>query len=348
MLKAIGKILNRVWPVVLVSLMLPCMSQAQTAARELRLGYFPNITHAQAIYARATGELEKALGVPIKWVPFNAGPSAIESLFIDAVDATFIGPSPTVNGYIKSKGEKFVIVAGSASGGAGLVVRRDSGIKAEKDFAGKTIATPQLGNTQDLAARSWFAKKGFRLKEAGGNLSLIPLSNPDQLSMFQKKQIDGAWTVEPWLSRLELEGSGRLFLDEKTLWPQGRYVTTHLIVNKRFLAANPQLMKKLLATHVAITQKINADKTGAAKILNAQLKKETGKALKPEVISRALERVELTWDPIAPSLWKNAEIAHSAGFLKTAPRLEGIYSLSLLNTVLREKKLPEVSGATRR
>lgn len=334
--------------VAFLCLLLTSCSEEKKADNQLRIGYFPNITHAQAIYARATGELEKAIGVPIKWVPFNAGPSAIEALFIDAVDATFIGPSPTINGYVKSKGEKFVIVAGAASGGAGLVVRRDSGIRGEKDFAGKNVATPQLGNTQDLAARAWFAKKGYRLKEAGGNVSLLPLSNPDQLTMFQKKQIDGAWTVEPWLSRLELEGSGRLFLDEKTLWPEGRYVTTHLIVNKRFLAGNQQLIKKLLAAHVEITRKINADKVGAANILNAQLKKETGKALKPEVIGSALKRVELTWDPVASSLRKDAENAYSAGFLKTAPRLEGIYSLDLLNTVLREKKLPEVSGATKR
>ncbi len=348
---SVRKILNLAWLVALMCLLsavCACDKQEQTTGEPLRLGYFPNITHAQALYARATGDFEKAIGVPIKWVPFNAGPSAIESLFIDAIDATFIGPSPTINGYIKSKGEKFVIVAGAASGGAGLVVRRDSGIKGEKDFAGKNIATPQLGNTQDLAARAWFAKKGYRLKEAGGTVSLLPLSNPDQLTMFQKKQIDGAWTVEPWLSRLEREGSGRLFLDEKTLWPDGRYVTTHLIVNKRFLAGNQQLMKKLLAAHVAVTQKINADKASAAKILNKQLKKETGKALKPEVIGSAMKHVELTWDPVASSLRKNAEIAYSAGFLKTAPRLEGIYSLTILNAVLRENNLPEVSDVKHR
>ncbi|HYS43718.1 MAG TPA: ABC transporter substrate-binding protein, partial [Geobacteraceae bacterium] len=187
---------------ILASLLLPCLVRAQPAGSPLRLGYFPNITHAQALYARATGEFEKALGIPIEWVPFNAGPSAIEALFIDAVDATYVGPGPTINGYIKSKGAKFVIVAGSASGGAGLVVRQDSGIAEEKDFNGKVIATPQMGNTQDIAARAWFADKGYRLKEQGGTVELVPLANSDQLTMFKKKQIDGAWTVEPWLSRL--------------------------------------------------------------------------------------------------------------------------------------------------
>jgi len=149
----------------------------------------------------------------------QCGTTAIESIFADAVDATFVGPSPTINGYIKSRGEKFVIVAAAASGGAGLVVRQDSGIRSEKDFGGKTIATPQLGNTQDIAARVWLADKGYRLLERGGNVSLIPLSNPDQLTMFKKKQIDGAWTVEPWLARLEVEGGGELLLERKSLWP---------------------------------------------------------------------------------------------------------------------------------
>jgi sulfonate transport system substrate-binding protein len=338
---------RRAWWISLLCLLAPCWSQGQPADKPLRLGYFPNITHAQALYARATGQLEKALGIPVEWISLNAGPSAIEALFVDAIDATFIGPSPTINGYIKSKGEKFVIVAGAASGGAGLIVRQDSGIEGEKDFNDKVIATPQLGNTQDLAARAWFLNKGYRLKEKGGTVTLIPLSNPDQLTMFKKKQIDGAWTVEPWLSRLEFEGAGRLFVEEKALWPQGRYVTTHLIVNKRFLFEKQDLMKKLLAIHVAITQRINADKTAAAKVLNEQLKKETGKALKPEVIASALNRVELTWDPIASSLRKSAEIAHNVGFLKAAPRLEGIYSLKLLNEVLHNSNLPEVSDSTK-
>jgi NitT/TauT family transport system substrate-binding protein len=190
---------------------------AGCGSAELRLGYFPNITHAQALYGRATGEFEKRTDTRISWIAFHAGPTAIESIFGDAVDATFVGPSPTINGHIKSRGEKFVIVAGSASGGAGLVVRKDVGIRNERDFSGKTIATPQLGNTQDVAARVWFADKGYRLRERGGNVSLIPLSNPDQLTMFKKKQIDGAWTVKPWMARLEVEGGGELFLEEKSL-----------------------------------------------------------------------------------------------------------------------------------
>jgi len=346
MLKAISRLVVRHGVITL------CSSAALTAqilaaeggAKELRLGYFPNITHAQALYGRATGEFEKKLGVPIKWTPFNAGPTAIESLFADAVDATFVGPSPTINGFIKSKGEKFVVVAGSASGGAGLVVRKDSGIASERDFGGKTIATPQMGNTQDVAARAWFAGKGYRLRDRGGNVSLIPLSNPDQLTMFKKRQIDGAWTVEPWLARLEEEGGGALFLEEKSLWPDGKYVTTHLVVSKAYLASNQETVKKLIAALVEITEKINADKPSAIVVLNHQLKKETGKALKDGVIQKAMTRVEFTWDPLCASLKKSAEMCRAIGFLKQEPALAGLHSLGLLNQVLREKKLPPVEA----
>jgi NitT/TauT family transport system substrate-binding protein len=319
-----------------------CPSHSAEETRALRLGHFPNITHAQALYARATGELEKRLGVPIKWSSFNAGPTAIEALFGNAIDAVYVGPSPAINGYIKSKGEKFVIVSGAASGGAGLVLRGDVLINSDKDFHGKIIATPQLANTQDVAARIWFSERGYKFKEKGGTLAVVPLANPDQLTMFHRKQIHGAWTVEPWLSRLELEGGGRLVLDEKTLWPEGRYVTTHLIVSRALLTTNPALVKNLIAVHVDITQKINADKAAAAKILNAELKKETGKALKEGVIARSMERVAFTWDPVSSSLYKSAEAAHKLRFLRQAPDLKGIYMLEPLNEVLKEKNLPLV------
>lgn len=316
-------------------------SAATGASQELRLGYFPNLTHAQALYARATGAFDK-LGVRITWTAFNAGPTAIESLFTDAVDATFIGPSPAINGFIKSKGEKFVVISGCASGGAGLVLRNDSAIASDKDFNGKVIATPQLGNTQDVAARVWFAEKGYRLRERGGTVSLIPLSNADQLTMFKKRQIDGAWTIEPWMARLEVEGGGRVFLEEKDLWPEQKYVTTQLVVNKSYLADNSDAVRKLLAALVEVTLQINSNKTAAIPILNEQIRKETGKALKEEVIQRAMVRVEFTWDPICSSLKKSAESAHTIGLLRTAPLLQGLYSLNLLNDVLREKDLPPV------
>ena len=311
-------------------------------AQQLRLGHFPNVTHAQALYARATGSFDQKTGLAIQWTSFNGGPTAIEAIFTDAIDATFIGPNPAINGFIKSRGEKFVIVAGAASAGTGLIVRQDAGIQSDRDFNGKTIATPQLGNTQDVAARMWFGERGYRFKERGGTLTLLALSNPDQLNLFKRKEIHGAWTVEPWLSRLEEEAGGVLFLDERTLWPDGRYVTTHLIVSRHYLARNPRIVEALLTALVEVTQQINADKPAAAKILNAELKKETGKPLPDAVLAKALDRVEFTWDPIASSLRQSAEAAHEVGFLKSMPQLKGIYSLQTLNKVLEAKNLPAV------
>ena len=335
---------------LLAGLLLVALGAGRVVAAEpegklLRLGYFPNLTHAQALYARATGAFDK-LGARIQWAAFNAGPTAIEAIFTDAVDATFVGPSPTINGYIKSKGDKFVVVAGSASGGAGLVVRGDSGITTAKDFGGKVIATPQLGNTQDIAARVWLSEQGYRLRERGGNVALVALSNADQLTMFKKREIDGAWTVEPWLARLEVEGGGTVFLEEKSLWPGGRYSTTHLIVNKVFLADNQKLIRNLIIALVEVTSRINADKAAAIPILNEQLKRETGKALNPAVIQKAMTRIDLTWDPFCSSLKRSAEASHRIGFLRSAPKLDGLYSLNLLNDVLKEKDLPQVAGLT--
>lgn len=328
------------WLAVLIWAGIPCLSKATNQA--VRIGHFPNLTHAQAVLARANGQFAKAMGAPVRWYSFNAGPSAIEALFTDAVDLSYVGPNPAINGFIRSRGEKFVIIAGAASGGAGLVVRKDSGILSEKDFHDRTIATPQLGNTQDVAARTWFMGRGYRLKEKGGRLTLIALSNPDQLTLFQKRQIDGAWTVEPWLSRLEVEGGGTLFLDEKDLWPGGRYVTTHLVARKAFVARHRALVKELLRAHVTATLEIRGDPVAAGKVLNQELAKETGKALRSEVVESAMKRIEFTWDPVRTSLYESAASAHSIGFIRKKPDLTGIYDLTLLNEVLSEMNLPQL------
>ena len=316
-------------------------ASAETAT-EIRIGQFPNVTHAQALMARASGDYEKALGIPVRWVQFNAGPSAVEALFTDAIDATYIGPNPAINGFIKSEGRSFQIVAGSAGGGAALVVRPDAAIATDRDFAGRIIATPQLGNTQDVAARAWFKERGYVLKERGGNLTILPLSNPDQLLMFKKKEIDGAWTIEPWVSRLEQEGGGKVFLEEKTLWPEGKYITTLLVVSRKFMTDHPEQAAKLVRAHVEMTRKLNAGKAAAVPVINAEIRKETGSELPSAVIESAMNRVEFTWDPAESALVKSARDAYEAGFLKTRPNLDGLCNLALLNGVLKEMGLPEI------
>lgn len=308
----------------------------------IRIGHFPNVTHAQAVIAHHTGAFDKAIGGRIDWTVFNAGPTAIEAMFSGDIDATFVGPNPATNGYLKSNGQSFVIVSGAASGGAALVIAPHNHITAPADFAGKTIATPQLGNTQDVAARVWLSQQGHKPVEAGGSLTIQPLANPDQLLLFQKKQIDGAWTIEPWVSRLEQEAGGKIYLDESSLWPQGKYVTTHLIVRRDFLAKHPDIIRKLIAAHITLTQEINRDKAKAARSLNEALKQQTGKSLPDSVITAAMNRVAFTWDPIASSLRKSAEDAHAIGFIKQPPKLEGIYDLTILNDVLHERGLPKI------
>ena len=314
---------------------------AQQKPTVLRVGYFPNITHAQALVGRANGQFEKSLGagVQVEWKAFNAGPSAIEALFANAIDLTYVGPNPTVAGYFRSQGAAVRVIAGAASGGASLVVRRDAGIQTASDFHGKKVATPQLGNTQDVALRSWMRVNGLKSREKGGDVQVIPISNPDQLTLFLKGQIDAAWAPEPWAARLVHEGGGRIFLDERDLWPDHQFVITNIIVSPKFLKEHPDVVKNFLRTHVELTEWINKNPAQAKQIMNQQLKKETGKALPAEVLDEAFSRMQVTYDPIHSSLLKSTQQAFDEGFLgRTQPDLSSLYDLTLLNEVLSEKK----------
>jgi len=322
----------------LAFLILSLPSHGQTV---IRVGAFPNITHAQAMVGKANGWFDKALGsgIKVQWTSFNAGPSAIEALFAGAIDMTYVGPNPAITGYVRSNGEALRIVAGAASGGASLVVRNDAGIQKPEDFHGKRVASPQLGNTQDVALRSWLKAHGMKSNERGGDVQVIPMANPDQLTLFQKKELDAAWAPEPWATRLIREGNGRLFLDERDLWPQGQFVITHLIVRTKFLQEHPYLVKKWIAAHVELTDWINGHLPEAKSTLNQQLQKETGKALKPAILDEAFGRLQITYDPIRNSLLTSAHSAFDAGFLgKQMPDLSGMYDLTLLNQVLAEKR----------
>jgi len=322
-----------------------CGCASAPSSNIIRIGYFPNITHAQAVIGIADGTFARALGdgVKIDAKVFNAGPSAIEALFAGQLDLAYIGPNPAINGYVKSKGEALRIIAGATSGGAVLVVRADAGITSPADFRGKKIATPQLGNTQDVAARAWLMQQGFKLKEQGGDTQVIPIANPDILTLFQKKEIDAAWVPEPWGARLVQQANGKIFLDERELWQGGKFVTAHVIVSTKFLKANPELVKKFLAAHVELTQRINADPASAKQKLNAEIERLTGAALPTAILDDAWTRQTITYDPIRASLFGSADAAFKLGFLgDTMPNLDGIYDLTLLNEVLREKNLPPV------
>ncbi|MGA9564752.1 MAG: ABC transporter substrate-binding protein [Candidatus Korobacteraceae bacterium] len=306
----------------------------------IRVGAFPNITHPQAMVGKANGWFEKAMGpnVKIEWKSFNAGPSAIEALYAGAIDMTYIGPNPTISGYVRSEGQALKVVSGAASGGASLVVRSNAGISKPEDFHGKRVASPQLGNTQDVALRAWLKSHGMKPTDKGGDVKVLPLANPDQLTLFLKEELDAAWAPEPWATRLIQEGNGRRFLDERDLWPNQQFVVTNLIVSTKFLREHPDLIKNWVRANVELTDWINGHVPEAKQLLNSQIQKETGKSLPAALMDEAYGRFEVTYDPIRSSMLSSAHSAYEAGFLgRQMPDLSGLYDLSFLNQVLAEK-----------
>ena len=316
--------------------------------KTLKIGYFPNINHAQAVIGLGNGTFQKDLGdnVEVKTFVFNAGPSAMEALFAKQVDVTYVGPNPAINAYVVSQGKDLRIISGASSGGAVFVVRNDSGIQSTKDFANKKFASPQLGNTQDVALRKYLLDNGYKTKENGGNVEVVPAKPADILTLMLKKEIDGAWVPEPWGARLIKEANARLFLDERDRWPpNGQFVTSNIVARTDYLQNNPDVIKKLLAAHVDETEWINSHKEEAIKAFNVELKKLTGQAIPEDQLRGSLARLELTYDPIKLSLFQSANSAFDIGFLgKTRPDLSGIYDLKILDEVLSEKGLPTVGG----
>ena len=308
-------------------------------AKVVRVGYFPNINHAQAVIGFGRGDFQDALGdgVEVKTQIFNAGPSVVEALFASQIDVAYIGPNPAINGYVRSDGQALRIVSGAASGGAVFVVRNDAGIDSAADLAGKTFASPQLGNTQDVALRKYLLENGHRTRENDGDIGVQPAKNADIVTLMIKKDIDGAWVPEPWGAKLVKDTDSRVFLDERDLWPGGEFVTAHIIVRTEFLEQNPEIVKKLVRTNVETTEWINTHPDEAVRIFNEELEKLTGKTVPEDEFREGLSRMELTYDPIKESLFKSANDAYDIGFFDEKPDLSGIYDLDILNEVLAEK-----------
>ena len=307
----------------------------------LRIGYFPNINHAQAVIGIGNGDFQNALGdVKLESQVFNAGPAAIEALFANRIDVAYVGPNPAINGYLKSDGQGLKIIAGVSSGGAVFVVRNDSGIITVHDFAGKKFASPQLGNTQDVALRSYLLKNGYKTSENGGNVTILPASTSDIVTMMSKKDIDGAWVPEPWGTILVKQSNGKIFLDERDIWPNGKFTTALIVARSDYLQNHPDIIQKLLEAHVKETVWINNNKDESIKDFNAQLQKLTGKTIPNDVITEAFSRMDVTYDPVKSSVSKSAGDAFNLGFLGSKkPDLSNIFDLSILNKVLQEQNL---------
>jgi NitT/TauT family transport system substrate-binding protein len=339
--------------ILAIVIVMSILSQAPTVKPEslaisntnvLRLGYFPNINHAQAVIGVGNGDYQNALGdVKIESQVFNAGPSAIEALVANRIDVAYVGPNPAINGYLKSDGQALKIISGVSSGGAVFVIRNDSGINNVHDFAGKKFASPQLGNTQDVALRSYLLTNGYKTSENGGSVTIIPANTADIVTMMTKKDIDGAWVPEPWGTILAKQANARIFVDERDLWPNGKFATALIVVRTDYLNSHPDVIQKLLEAHVKETMWINNNKDESIKIFNDQILKLTGKTIPTDVISEALSRMELTYDPVKSSIDKSANDAFSLGFLgDKKPDLSNIFDLTILNKVLQEQKLSTI------
>ena len=350
----------------------------------LRLGYFPNLNHAQVIIGLANGHFQKALSenstssgeeggedISIEEYVFSAGPSAIEALYAGQIDVAYVGPNPAINGYLASNGEGIRIISGSASGGAVFVVRNDTGIQSASDLGGKKFASPQLGNTQDVALRKYLIQSGYETVENGGNVTVVPVKPSDILTLMLKKEIDGAWVPEPWGARLVKEANGKILVDERDLWPpDGKFVTTNIIARSDYLKNNPETIRKLINAHIDETIWINDtlqnirndDVNGASGYkenesnadlenggveafihsFNDGLKRITGNTVPEDELSDALQRLEFTYDPIEQSLFRMADDAYDLGLIGRGnePDLTNIYDLGLLKQVLKERNLP--------
>ncbi len=302
------------------ALAVPILSLPAMAQTTLRFGHFPNITHVQALIAHnmsrnGHGWFEQRLGpsVKIDWYIYNAGPSAMEALFAKSIDLTYVGPNPAINAYAKSGGHEVRIIAGAVNGGAALVVQSDSTMKTAADFRGKKIATPQFGNTQDVAARAWLGRGGLKITQTGGDAQVIPTRNPDQLSLFKQKQIDAVWTVEPWVSRLLLDASGKVLIDDHDA------ITTVLVTRVDFLASQKDLVRKIVLANRELSEWIKAHRAESQRMVLDELDAEMHAKFSEELVKSAWGRIVVTSDVSLDALKSFVASAQSVGFLRNAP-----------------------------
>ena len=297
------------------------LAQSREAQGKLivRFGHFPNVTHAQGVIAhglsrQGKGWFEERLGpdVEIRWFTYNAGPSAMEAIFARSLDLAYVGQGPALNAYFKSEGEEIRVISGGATGGAALVVRPDEPIARAADLRGKTIATPQLGNTQDISCRAWLKAQGFRVTLIGGEIRILPVANPDQLAAFQQKQVDAVWTVEPWVTRLEREAGGKILLED------AQVQTTWLVASVKFINEHRELAKKIASANAELTNWIQSHPEEAQRILAAEIREETKASIAPEAIAQAWQRIRFTTEVSPELLTKAVQEGKDAGFFKAS------------------------------
>ncbi len=303
----------------------------------VNVGYFPNVTHAPGLVADAQGFLTKRLGAASASAAtksFNAGPDVIQAILSGSLDISYIGPNPTVTAYIQSRGEGIRVIAGSTSGGASLVVKPD--ITTAAQLKGKKLATPQLGNTQDIALRYWLSTQGLNVtKDGGGDLNILPQANSAAVQAFTAGQIDGAWVPEPYATRL-VQAGGKVLVDEATLWPDGKFVTTNIIARTDFVQQHPELVKAFLEAHLDALALIQSDPATAQTAVAGQIKKITEQEIAPDLLKASWKNLTFTADPLASTLKTSAEHAAAVGLLPDKPSdgFAKLWDVTILNQVL--------------
>jgi NitT/TauT family transport system substrate-binding protein len=295
---------------------------------KIRIAYFPNIGHAIPIVGIEKGFFETSIGnaTEIETRVFDSGPQAIESLFANSIDLAYVGPGPAINGFLNSENNNVKILAGAASGGASFIVHPLSEINSASDFAGKKIAAPQIGNTQDVSLRHYLSENGLTAAEKGGSVIVYNIPNPDIYTLFVKGDIDGAWVAEPWATILETELNGKRLFYEEELWPNQEFASVLLIANANFVEENPLLIANLLDSHHETSNWINQNPIETRIIFNDFLKSHLGQSLSDDVVDIALSNIVITDDPLPDSIHSFAEKADALGYLgRNGYDLSGIF-----------------------
>ncbi len=292
-------------------------SSDTTHEGKLRIAYFPNIGHAVPVVGVEQGHFAGEVGpdVRIETRVFDSGPQAIESLFSNSIDIAYVGPGPAINGHLNSQNKNVKILAGAASGGASFIVHPNSDIAAASDFAGKRIAAPQIGNTQDVSLRNYLSENGLQPKEKGGSVTVYNIPNPDIYTLFVKGDVDGAWVAEPWATILETELNGKRLFHEEDLWPDGQFASVLVIGNADYVKDNPETASNFLQSHHSTVRWINENPIEARNVFNAFLKSYLGQPLPDEIVDTALSNLQITDDPLPDSIHTFAKQADSLGYL---------------------------------
>jgi sulfonate transport system substrate-binding protein len=313
-----GRARTLMW--IISAVVLAAIPATALAQETLRVGHFPNITHVQALVARHFERQGKSwyaqrIGARIEWYAYNAGPSAMEAMFAGSIDLTYVGPNPALNAYVRSRGDEVRVVAGAVNGASALVVQADGALARAADFKGKKIGTPQFGNTQDVAARAWLAAGGLKITQTGGDAHVLPTANADQLGLFLRKQLDAVWTVEPWVSRLEMEAGGKVLLEEKDA------VTTILVARAKFLTERRELVRRFVAAHRELTDWIKQNAAEAQRMAREELRTTFRSDFSAELIARAWSRMTPTGDVSLAAFEAFVKSAQQVGFLRNVPDL---------------------------